>query len=463
MFDRIRTGPLSKKWGYLITLGAAACILMIVMSGYIIKSQNKSAVKAGEKLYSVETNLKYADKVASGIARNLSSIDDRVKSKYDTEPSKYDAKEVFSDNLKETDVSVSTSLTPKQKTVPSPGESMDTEDYLKEYIKYREKGNLLDRTSKAEDYSYTAEASAERIKERKPKENELNLNRAAEYRKAKAAPTRVELSFNHDETAVSVKPVNDASSSHYSKGEPDIFTASDDRHSSFDKAEQTLSRYEVFERDNFTLENEVIKPKTPFALMQGTVIPAVLSTGINSELPGQISAMVTRDIRDSIRGRFLLIPKGSKLLGQYGSTAAFGAQRLFLGFNRIIFPNGHSINIGSMPGQSPDGFAGFEADVDNHFFRILSNCFFLSSITTAASSVQQTYGTTSGAGTLYTTQARELSSDVTEALSRIIERNINLAPTLKVQPGYKFTISLTKDIFFKEPYGVNHEEYFIKY
>ena len=116
-----------------------------------------------------------------------------------------------------------------------------------------------------------------------------------------------------------------------------------------------------------------------------------------------------------------------------------------------------------MPGQSPDGFAGFEADVDNHFFRILSNCFFLSSITTAASSVQQTYGTTSGAGTLYTTQARELSSDVTEALSRIIERNINLAPTLKVQPGYKFTISLTKDIFFKEPYGVNHEEYFIKY
>jgi type IV secretory pathway VirB10-like protein len=463
MFDRIRTGQVSKKWGFIITIGASACILLIVLSGYFFNTQNRNVVKGEEKQYSVENNLKSAEKVASGLARNISSTSVDEKAKSHEETSKYDAKAAFSENAGDSESYSSKSIASQDIRLPDPEQTLASEDYLREYVKYREKGNLLDRNTKSEDYSYTAEASQERVKEKSQKVSELNLNRAAEYRKAKAAPTRVELHFNHDEAAGSVKHINEASSSSGNRRDTDVFTTSDERNTSFDKENQTLSKYEVFERDSFDLNNEVVKPKTPFALMQGTVIPAILSTGINSELPGQISAMVTRDIRDSIRGRFLLIPKGSKLLGQYGSTAAFGAQRLFLGFNRIIFPNGHSINIGSMPGQSPDGFAGFDAEVDNHFFRILANCFFLSSITTAASSVQQTYGTSSGVGTLYTTQARELSSDVSEALSRIIERNINLAPTLKVQPGYKFTISLTKDIFFKEPYGANHEEYFIKY
>ena len=341
----------------------------------------------------------------------------------------------------------------------SPAASLESEDYLREYIKYREKGNLLDRNTRVSDDSYTDEENfvSENVKTRPL---QVNPQRQAMYTRAKTAPTRVELRFNHDEE-ISHSGSNKVSASH--KEDDNVFSISDERESGFEKENQTLSRYDVFERDSFTLDNEVVKPKTPFALMQGTVIPAILSTGINSELPGQITAMVTRDIKDSIKGKFLLIPRGSKLLGQYGATAAFGSQRLFLGFNRIIFPNGHSINIGSMPGLSSDGFAGFDADVDNHLFRIISNCFFLSSITTAASSVQQSYRNSAGVQSLYTTQARELSSDVSEALSRIIERNINLAPTLKVQPGYKFTISLTKDIFFKEPYGVNHEEYFIKY
>lgn len=463
MFDRIRTGQVSKKWGYIITIGACTCILLIVLSGYFLNSQRRIEVNAEERRYSVENNLKYADKVASGIAANTASVSEEEKKQNRAESAGYDAKEAFSDNSKESSGYSSKSLASQDDRLSSRESPLSSEDYLREYIRYRERGNLLDRNAKNEDYSYTAEASEERTKDKSQNVHELDLNRAAEYRKAKAAPTRVELRFNHDEAASPASRRDEVSSSSSNRGDSDVFTTSDERSSSFDKANQTLTKYEVFERDSFRLDNEVIKPKTPFALMQGTVIPAVLSTGINSELPGQISAMVTRDIKDSIRGRFLLIPKGSKLLGQYGSTAAFGSQRLFLGFNRIIFPNGHSINIGSMPGQSPDGFAGFDADVDNHFFRILSNCFFLSSITTAASSVQQTYGNSSGVGTLYTTQARELSSDVSEALSRIIERNINLAPTLKVQPGYKFTISLTKDIFFKEPYGANHEEYFIKY
>lgn len=71
--------------------------------------------------------------------------------------------------------------------------------------------------------------------------------------------------------------------------------------------------------------------------MQGSVIHATLLNGINSELPGQITAQISRDVHDSIRAKYLLIPRGSKLVGQYASGAAFGTERLFIGFNRIIF------------------------------------------------------------------------------------------------------------------------------
>ncbi|WP_051639614.1 TrbI/VirB10 family protein [Succinivibrio dextrinosolvens] len=453
MFERIRTGQVSKKWGYIITIGASLCILMIVLTGFFFNSPEKTSAKTEVKQYSVESSLKYADKVASNLTKS-SNIQSDAKS--NILPSEYDVKEAFADNVSDR-TSSHTDETENKHT--SPAASLESEDYLREYIKYREKGNLLDRNTRVSDDSYTDEENfvSENVKTRPL---QVNPQRQAMYTRAKTAPTRVELRFNHDEE-ISHSGSNNVSASH--KEDDNVFSISDERESGFEKENQTLSRYDVFEIDSFTLDNEVVKPKTPFALMQGTVIPAILSTGINSELPGQITAMVTRDIKDSIKGKFLLIPRGSKLLGQYGATAAFGSQRLFLGFNRIIFPNGHSINIGSMPGQSSDGFAGFDADVDNHLFRIISNCFFLSSITTAASSVQQSYRNSAGVQSLYTTQARELSSDVSEALSRIIERNINLAPTLKVQPGYKFTISLTKDIFFKEPYGANHEEYFIKY
>ena len=450
MFERIRTGHVSKKWGYIITIGASLSILLIVLTGFFFNSPAKTGVKKEVKQYSVESSLRYADKVASNLTKSSNASSDTNSNNL---PSKYDAKDAFADNVSE-------GTSSKSDNHSSATDSLDNEDYLREYIKYREKGNLLDRNSRVSDNSYTDEDNpvSENVK---TKSSQVNPQMQALYTRAKTAPTRVELRFNHDAELTHTSGSGKVSTAH--KSDDNAFSSSDESESSFDRENQTLSKYDVFERDSFSLDNEVVKPKTPFALMQGTVIPAILSTGINSELPGQISAMVTRDIKDSIKGKFLLIPRGSKLLGQYGSTAAFGSQRLFLGFNRIIFPNGHSINIGSMPGQSPDGFAGFDADVDNHLFRILSNCFFLSSITTAATSVQQSYRNSAGMQSLYTTQARELSSDVSEALSRIIERNINLAPTLKVQPGYKFTISLTKDIFFKEPYGANHEEYCIKY
>ena len=445
MFEKIRTGRVSKKLGVILVIGTSACIILVVLSGIYFNSRSGVSQKIEKKNFSVESNLKYADKVASNLAKQSVSEEDKSAiEKTDI----YDAKAVFEDSAESSD---------KNTAIRA---ALETEDYLREYIRYREKGHLLDRNSKKENESYVSELTLDDGKDSSKKAGRTDHYKSSDYQKAKNAPTRIELRFNHDEVINTADQVKTSQEKHRTDN---IFSNSYEKEPGFDRENQTLDKYAVFERDNFSLDNEVIKPKTPFALMQGTVISAVLSTGINSELPGQISAMVTRDIRDSIRGKYLLIPRGSKLLGQYGSTAAFGSQRLFLGFNRIIFPNGHSINIGSMPGQSSDGFAGFDADVDNHYFRIISNCLLLSSITTAANSVQHNYRNAAGIESLYTSQARELSSDVSDALGRIIEKNINLAPTLKVQPGYKFTISLTKDIFFKSPYGTNTDAYFIKY
>ncbi len=279
--------------------------------------------------------------------------------------------------------------------------------------------------------------------------------------KAISAPTRVSLSSGGLLGGSMSTPVtNGAGISEVSTAlRADTAYADRVRESGFDRHAQTLSRYDDLRNDSYELDSEVQPLKSPYALMQGSLIEAVLLNGISSELPGMISAQVTRDIRDSVNGEHLLVPKGSKLIGQYGASASFGAERLFLGFNRIIFPDGSSLNIGAMPGQSPDGYAGFDADVDNHYLRIIANCLILSTITSTQSNLERAYTAADGTTTTIARHGTELSSDLSAALSEIIRRNINLSPTLKVRPGYRFSMVIAKDIYFKHPYGVSYENY----
>ena len=221
-----------------------------------------------------------------------------------------------------------------------------------------------------------------------------------------------------------------------------------------------LKRYENLAIHNTILENEVISPKTPYALMQGTLIQAVLLTGISSELPGQVTAMLTKDVYDSIKGRHLLLPRGSRLIGQYDSRLSVGAKRLFLGFTRIIFPNGDSLNLGVMPGQSTDGKAGFDAEVNNHYFQAILSCLMLSSISTAGDTIE-THTYRNGTETVVSRQGREFNSNLNNTLGNLLNNSLNLSPTLTIEPGYRFSIAMTKDIFFRNPYGQNPQRYLI--
>ena len=128
------------------------------------------------------------------------------------------------------------------------------------------------------------------------------------------------------------------------------------------------------------LTNPLREPESPWEVKAGTVIPAALLTAINSDLPGEIIAQVTEPVYDHVTGRTVLIPQGSKLIGQYDSQVAYGQDRALIAWTRIIMPNGRSINIGSMSGADLFGAAGLKDQVDGHFWQMARGILLIHSV-----------------------------------------------------------------------------------
>jgi len=187
------------------------------------------------------------------------------------------------------------------------------------------------------------------------------------------------------------------------------------------------------------------------ALMAGSVIPAIAISGINSDLPGQVMAQVSQNVYDSRTGRRLLIPQGTKLIGSYDNNVSFGQKRLFIAWNRLIFPDGRSLDIGSMPGSNGAGYPGFRDKVNNHYMRIWGNALLLSVISAGIS-----YGTDRDRGngnnnnntTFNSELSTNLGSTFGQAVTQTLQKNLNLSPTLEIRPGYRFNVVVTKDILF---------------
>lgn len=257
--------------------------------------------------------------------------------------------------------------------------------------------------------------------------------RRREFEQALRSPSRIEIKKISSEDKLS------GNSNH------------DGRNQNNDTRYRTLSEYSGFEQtdDNFTLDARVTPMKTPWCLRQGSVIPAVLVSAVNSDLPGLVTAQVPSDVLDSVYGHDVLIPSGTMITGQYGASPGYGQERLFIAFSRLLFPDGTSLSIGAMPGQGHDG-AGFEADVDNHFLRLFTGSFLISAISASVTASERnndddySYGSALGG---------EAAESLGTTLSKILDRNLNLSPTLNVKPGYSFSVAVTKDIYFNGPYG----------
>lgn len=187
-------------------------------------------------------------------------------------------------------------------------------------------------------------------------------------------------------------------------------------------------------------------PLGEYEVKAGTVIPSILITGVNSDLPGQMIAQVQETVYSHVDAYMPLIPKGARIIGRYDSSVAMGQERVLVAWNRIIYPDGTSLNIGSMAGADEEGYSGFSDQVDNHYLRLFGHAAFLSVF---SAGVQLSQPQQSGDSNGYTSQqiiAGSMGQQLGQLGMEITRRNMNIQPTLKIRPGYEFNIVVNKDI-----------------
>lgn len=204
--------------------------------------------------------------------------------------------------------------------------------------------------------------------------------------------------------------------------------------------------------DRWRLDSKPASPETPYSLLTGFVIPAMLISGINSDLPGQITAQVSQDIYDTPIGRWRLIPQGAKLVGSYSNEVAFGQRRVLVAWQRILFPDGKTMDIGEMPGADGIGQAGFNDQVNNHYARIFGSALLMSAVVAGATYSQRDSGGAFGRQNAGSILSQSLGQQLGQATMRLMMRNLNIAPTLEIRPGYRFNVVVTKDMIFNKPY-----------
>jgi type IV secretory pathway VirB10-like protein len=199
------------------------------------------------------------------------------------------------------------------------------------------------------------------------------------------------------------------------------------------------------------IDSKLTAQKSPYTLFAGTFIPAVMIAGLNSELNGVITALVRNDIYDSTDGKYLLIPQGSKMVGTYNHDVSYGQNRLMVGWNRIIYPNGTSFLLRGQPGTDLAGYSGFTGEVDNHYTKIFGSAFLMGLIfggMTVATGQQNTnpYQISAGA-----TIATQIGVQMSQTGLQVVSKGLSIPPTIIVSPGYKFNVLTTADLILK-PY-----------
>ncbi|WP_068819770.1 TraB/TrbI/VirB10 family type IV secretion system protein [Xanthomonas graminis] len=204
-------------------------------------------------------------------------------------------------------------------------------------------------------------------------------------------------------------------------------------------------------RASGTLESRLAPPATPTVVSAGTMIPALFLTGINSDLPGLITAQVSQPVYDTPTGRHVIIPQGSVLIGAYDSRVTFGQNRVLLVWQRLRFPNGFSLDLEGMPGVDLSGYAGVSDKLNNHWGKVLSSVLLSSTVAAAVataegdsfSSFQRDAGQAASQGA---------AQQINQAGAQLLQRSINIQPTLEIRPGQRVAVMVNKDLALS-PYG----------
>lgn len=205
-----------------------------------------------------------------------------------------------------------------------------------------------------------------------------------------------------------------------------------------------------------------VDPLSDFEIQQGSVIPAVMPLGLNSDTPGQVTAEIRVDVNDALCGVtrkdgsvhcYVLIPHGSKLVGEYNSNVSYGQNRVQVVWTRVIFPDSSSLDLGRMNGHSADGSAGLKDKVDDHWKSKIAGVA-LTSVLSAGLAVSQNRSNNSVLQ--YPSTGEVIGASVGQSASQLgqelAQRNFNRQPTLVIRPGQKFLVYVKKDIVFPSPY-----------
>jgi type IV secretory pathway VirB10-like protein len=176
----------------------------------------------------------------------------------------------------------------------------------------------------------------------------------------------------------------------------------------------------------------------------GTIISASLITGLNSDLPGLVTAQVTENAFDSTTGRILLLPQGSRVIGRYDSVVAFGQSRALVVWERLLLPDGSSIRIDNMPASDTSGYAGLADMIDRHSFQILKG---VALSTLLGLGTELSLG--GDDGDLVSALRRSAQQSGARAGDQFVGRSLDIQPTIRVRPGWPLRIVVNKDIVLR--------------
>ncbi len=182
-------------------------------------------------------------------------------------------------------------------------------------------------------------------------------------------------------------------------------------------------------------------PVSPYQLMAGTIIPASLVTGLNSDLPGMVIAQVTENVFDTVTGQHLLIPQGTRLIGKYDSVIAFGQERALVIWQRIIRPDGSSIVIDNLPATDTAGYAGLSDKVNLHTWKLIKG---IALSTLLGIGTELTFG--NNESDLVKAIRESTQKNTNRAGQKLVDRSLDIQPIITVRPGWPLRIVVNKDI-----------------
>ncbi len=205
-------------------------------------------------------------------------------------------------------------------------------------------------------------------------------------------------------------------------------------------------------------QNSVSEPISRLEVKAGTIIPCVLISGLNSDLPGNAVGQVSENVWDTVTGRYLLIPRGTRVIGNYDNQIAYGQNRALIVWNRIIFPDGTSLILDNLNASDQAGYAGLKGQVNKHLGSLLTSALLVSLIGAGVELAQPNRNNNNNNNNNNNRNVGDILSSrvataIGEVMTQIIQRELQRQPTIRIKPGARFVMMVQRDMIFPKTWN----------